>query len=70
MSRLTDVITAPDAETRNRSLDAFCRAATLEELLQPKAYEKLEKSTAALCDEMKKIVKARHVSVVEDTQLK
>ncbi len=33
MSLLTDVITARDPETRNRSLDALCRAATLEELL-------------------------------------
>ena len=33
MSQLTDVITTRDAETRNRSLDAFCHAATLEELL-------------------------------------
>ncbi len=33
MSLLTDVITARDVETRNRSLDAFCQAATLEELL-------------------------------------
>src|SRR5208283_3581124 len=33
MSLLTDVITTRDVETRNRSLDAFCQAATLEELL-------------------------------------
>ena len=33
MSVLTDVITTRDVETRNRSLDAFCQAATLEELL-------------------------------------
>ena len=33
MSLLTEVITARDTETRNRPLDAFCRAATLEELL-------------------------------------
>ena len=32
-SRLTGIITASDPETRNRSLDALCRAATLEELL-------------------------------------
>ncbi len=32
MSLLTDVITARDVETRNRSLDALCRAATLEDL--------------------------------------
>ena len=34
MSLLTDVITARDAETRNRSLDALCRPRTLEELLR------------------------------------
>ena len=33
MSLLTDVITSRDTQTRNRSLDAPCRAATLEELL-------------------------------------
>ncbi len=33
MSELTKIITAADAETRNRSLDAFCRAASLSELL-------------------------------------
>jgi hypothetical protein len=34
VSLLTDVITARDAETRNRSLDGLCRAATIPELLQ------------------------------------
>ncbi len=34
MSLLTDVITARDAETRNRSLDALCRPQTLEDLLR------------------------------------
>ena len=34
MSKLTEVITARDAETRNRSLDAQCRTATLETLLE------------------------------------
>lgn len=33
MSELTKIITATDPETRNRSLDAFCRAASLNELL-------------------------------------
>ncbi len=33
MSLLTEVITARDAETRNQSLDALCRAATLADLL-------------------------------------
>jgi hypothetical protein len=33
VSLLTDVITARDTETRNRPLDALCRAATWEELL-------------------------------------
>ncbi|HTS69810.1 MAG TPA: UTP--glucose-1-phosphate uridylyltransferase, partial [Terriglobia bacterium] len=34
MSLFIDVITSQDAETRNRSLAALCRAATLEELLR------------------------------------
>ncbi|MCL5743876.1 MAG: UTP--glucose-1-phosphate uridylyltransferase, partial [Acidobacteria bacterium] len=33
MSELTGIITARDAELRNRSLDAFCRTASLETLL-------------------------------------
>ena len=33
MSLLTDVITSRDTQTRNRPLDALCRASTLEELL-------------------------------------
>ena len=32
-SRLIDIITARDPDVRNRSLDAFCRAASLPELL-------------------------------------
>src|SRR5580704_13805373 len=32
--RLRHIITASDAATRNQSLDAFCRSATLQELLQ------------------------------------
>lgn len=31
--RLRDIITAPEAATRNQSLDAFCRRASLEQLL-------------------------------------
>ena len=34
MSKLTGVITASDLETRNRSLDALCQGATLEELIE------------------------------------
>jgi glutamate-1-semialdehyde 2,1-aminomutase len=37
--------------------------ATLEELFQPRTYEKLEKLSAALCDELRKIVKGQHVRV-------
>jgi hypothetical protein len=33
MSQLINIITAQDPDVRNRSLDAFCRAATLDELL-------------------------------------
>jgi len=34
VSLLTDVITSRDSQTRNRPLDALCRTATLDELLQ------------------------------------
>jgi hypothetical protein len=34
MSRLTEIITAKDPDLRNSSLDAFCRKATLTELLE------------------------------------
>jgi len=34
LSQLIDVVTSRDAETRNRSLDALCRAATPEELVR------------------------------------
>jgi len=34
VSKLTGIITASDLETRNRSLDALCHGATLEELLE------------------------------------
>jgi glutamate-1-semialdehyde 2,1-aminomutase len=37
--------------------------ATLEELFQPGTYEKLEKLTGALCDDLKKVVKAQHVRI-------
>ena len=33
MSKLVNIITAADAEIRNLSLDAFCRDASLDELL-------------------------------------
>ena len=34
MSELVNIITATDPSVRNRSLDGFCRAATLEKLIQ------------------------------------
>jgi glutamate-1-semialdehyde 2,1-aminomutase len=37
--------------------------ATLEELFQQGVYKKLEQHSAALCDELKKLVKARHVRI-------
>lgn len=37
--------------------------ATLEEVFMSGAYEKLERLSAALCDELKKIVKAQHVRI-------
>ncbi|MEI9967719.1 MAG: hypothetical protein WDM87_03480 [Terracidiphilus sp.] len=33
MSELWTIITSPDAQIRNRSLDDFCRTASIEELL-------------------------------------
>jgi glutamate-1-semialdehyde 2,1-aminomutase len=37
--------------------------ASLEELFRPGTYQKLEQSSAALCDEMKRLVKGQHVRV-------
>jgi glutamate-1-semialdehyde 2,1-aminomutase len=37
--------------------------ATLEELFQPGNYEKLERLSASLCDELKKIVPGHHVRI-------
>ena len=54
MSLLTDVITARDAETRNRSLDALCRAATLEDLLQEcEALDRFRRSSDNLYERVR-----------------
>ncbi len=54
MSLLTDVITARDAETRNRSLDALCRAATLEELLlECEALDRFRRSSDNLYERVR-----------------
>jgi hypothetical protein len=54
VSLLTDVITARDAETRNRSLDALCRAATLEELLlECEALDRFRRSSDNLYERVR-----------------
>jgi hypothetical protein len=54
VSLLTDVITARDVETRNRSLDALCRAATLEELLQEcEALDRFRRSSDNLYERVR-----------------
>ena len=54
MSLLTEVITARDAETRNRSLDALCRAATLEDLLaECEALDRFRRSSDNLYERVR-----------------
>ncbi|MGD1102077.1 MAG: UTP--glucose-1-phosphate uridylyltransferase [Terriglobia bacterium] len=54
MSLLTDVITARDAATRNRSLDALCRAATLEDLLREcEALDRFRRSSDNLYERVR-----------------
>ena len=54
MSQLTDVITSPDTETRNRSLDALCRAATLEELqMECDALDRFRRSSDNLYERVR-----------------
>jgi hypothetical protein len=54
VSLLTEVITARDAETRNRSLDALCRAATLEDLLREcEALDRFRRSSDNLYERVR-----------------
>lgn len=54
MSLLTDVITARDVETRNRSLDVLCRAATLEDLrLECEALDRFRRSSDNLYERVR-----------------
>jgi hypothetical protein len=54
VSLLTEVITARDPETRNRSLDALCRAATLEELLlECEALDRFRRSSDNLYERVR-----------------
>ena len=54
MSLLTDVITARDAETRNRSLDALCQAATLEDLrLECESLDRFRRSSDNLYERVR-----------------
>ena len=54
MSLLTDVISAREAETRNRSLDALCRTATLEDLLREcEALDRFRRSSDNLYERVR-----------------
>jgi hypothetical protein len=54
VSQLTDVITSHDTETRNRSLDALCRAATLEELqMECDALDRFRRSSDNLYERVR-----------------
>ena len=54
MSLLTDVITSRDSETRNRPLDALCRAASLEELLHEcQALDRFRRSSDNLYERVR-----------------
>jgi hypothetical protein len=54
MSELTAIITSADPEVRNRSLDAFCRRATLDELmLECEALERLRHSSENLYERVR-----------------
>ncbi|MGO9087902.1 MAG: hypothetical protein ACLQBK_22010 [Candidatus Sulfotelmatobacter sp.] len=57
MSLLTDVITARDAETRNRPLDALCRTATMEELLlECEALDRFRRSSDNLYERVRALL--------------
>src|SRR5208283_4551324 len=54
MSLLTDVITTRDVETRNRSLDAFCQAATLGDLrLECESLDRFRRSSDNLYERVR-----------------
>ncbi len=54
MSLLTNVITARDAETRNQSLDALCRTAALEDLLNEcEALDRFRRSSDNLYERVR-----------------
>ncbi len=54
MSELTGIITAADPEIRNRSLDAFCRAASLSDLLaECDALEQLRRASDNLYERVR-----------------
>jgi hypothetical protein len=54
VSQLTDVITSHDAETRNRSLDALCRSATLKELqMECDALDRFRRSSDNLYERVR-----------------
>ncbi len=54
MSRLVSIITAAEAELRNRSLEGFCRSASLEELLtECEALERFRRSSESLYERVR-----------------
>ncbi len=54
MSTLTDIITATDPDMRNRSLDAFCRTASLADLLaECEALEQLRRTSNNLYERVR-----------------
>ena len=50
MSELTDVIASRDPAVRDRSLDSFCRAATLEQAVTPHYFRHWTSLTLADAD--------------------
>lgn len=54
MHRLTEIITSPDPHVRNRSLDSFCHAATLGDLLEEcDVLERFRKSSGNLYERVR-----------------
>jgi hypothetical protein len=74
MNRLTDVITAPDAEVRNRSLDAMCEGLPLPELLaECEALERFRRSSDNLYERVRALfflyaIHRFHVPMRNDAQ--
>ena len=76
MSELTTIITATDPQVRNRSLDAFCRDASLEQLLEEcQALSNLRKSSDNLYERVRALfflyaIHRFHLPTKDGTQYK